>query len=70
MLILSASASFFSNLHMSSSSSSSSFINQNKTAHVDASKFIEDIQWLLEDGFSRLGAIQVGGLSSRRIIQL
>jgi hypothetical protein len=53
-----------------SSSSSSPFINQNKTARVDASKFIEDIQWLLEDGFSRLGAIQVGGLSSRRIIQL
>jgi hypothetical protein len=36
------------------------FINENKTACVDASKFIEGIQWLLEDGFSRLGAIQVG----------
>jgi hypothetical protein len=37
---------------------------------VDASTLIEDIPWLLEDGFSRRGAIQVGGLSSRRIIQL
>ena len=30
-------------------------MNKSKTSCVDASKFIEGIQWLLEDGFSRLG---------------
>ena len=43
-------------LHMSSS-----FMDNNKTSRVDASKFIEGIQWLLEDGFSRLGISQRWG---------